>query len=506
MPYCWPLVGNLFQVGRSPCLKYLDWSEQLSSPIYQIRFGIKNLVVVNSYDAAKFFWVDSMTSTCSRPALYTFNKVVSTSQGLTIGTTPWCETYKRKKKSTTSALNKPAIKSYLSIIDFESAVCIKGILDEVLKSETGCIAVESHFNTFSINTSLTLAYGARIDKFKDVFLDEIMAVEKAVGKFRSTLGCNYPDYFPFLRHFPSFLSKQLSLAIDIRHRRDNYMNSLLRNLQNQLENGTAVPCIIGNILKDHERGNASLSTSELQSVCLTMVSAGLDTVPAILTLFIGHMSQDYGQHIQAKAWKEIEEAHPEGDSWMGCLDMRTGSFNYISALVKETLRFSGMPISLPRETTRDILYSDNCVIPKGTTMILNSFAANFDPIRFHEPLKFNPDRYLKTCSSVPHATTSGPAHFSFGAGTRMCCGSLLAEKEIFTAIVRLILSFEILPPTDPSCLMTCEPSKLYHNQDALMLTPPPFKVTLKPRSIANLNKWLATSLSRENPVVIGKVK
>lgn len=496
----------MLQVGRSPCLKYLYWSEQLRTPIYQIRFGIKTFVVVNSYDAAKFFWVDSMTSNCSRPALYTFNKVVSASQGLTIGTTPWSDTYKRKKRSTAKALNKPAVKSYLSIIDFESAVCIKGIYDEVRKSETGCIAVESHFNTFSINTSLTLGYGTRIDDLDDVSLGEIMTVEKSVGNFRSTLACNYPDYIPFLRHFPSFLSKKLSFAIDIRRRRDNYMDSLLRNLQKQLRNNTALPCIIGNILKDQDYDNSSLSKSELQSVCLTMVSAGLDTVPAILTLFIGHMSQDYGQQIQAKAWREIQQNHPDGDPWMGCLDLTAGSLSYISALVKETLRFSGMPISLPRETTRDILYSDNCVIPKGTTMILNTFAANFDPIRFYQPLKFNPDRYLKSGSSVNYAATSGPAHFSFGAGTRMCCGSLLAEKEIFTAIVRLISSFEILPPIDPADLMTCQPSQLYQNQEALMLTPPPFKVTLKPRSITNLNNWLATSLSRDNLVVIGKVK
>jgi phenylacetate 2-hydroxylase len=66
---------------------------------------------------------------------------------------------------------------------------------------------------------------------------------------------------------------------------------LLNGLKKEIVNGTDKPCITGNILKDPTE---KLNEAEIKSICLTMVSAGLDTVPANIIFGIGYLSSAHG--------------------------------------------------------------------------------------------------------------------------------------------------------------------------------------------------------------------
>jgi phenylacetate 2-hydroxylase len=463
----YPIVGNLLQLGPSQAITYLEWSKTYG-PVFQMRLGNKRVVVANSYNSARALWIDNMAANCSRPISYTFHQIVSSSQGCTIGTTPWSQTYQRKKRVTGPALSKPAVRSYMSIIDRESAYCIRSMV----KNDLSNIDVQPYLKTYALNTSLTLNYGTRLDDMDHDLLDEIMRVEKEIGRFRGNFH-NYQDYIPILRWLPS---KSNKLAVDCRQRRDRYMEILLSKLREEIKNNTAPSCITGNILRSPD---AIISEQELNSICLTMVSAGLDTVPAMLTYFIGHMSQPYGWRIQQKAFSIINQTYPNGDAWTRCL--QDDGINYVQALVKETLRFSAMPLSLPRETIKDIRYG-NAVIPAKSTLFLNAFGANFDDVHFEDPYEFRPERYMTSSSDYPH--------FAFGAGIRMCAGKNLAERELYTGIIKIVCAFSIHPPPDVKDMMTCDPMELFKEHNSLMDDPPKFKVRLEPRDITKLEEWL----------------
>lgn len=101
-----------------------------------------------------------------------------------------------------------------------------------------------------------------------------------------------------------------------------------------------------------------------------MVSAGLDTVPGNLIMGMAYLSTKEGQAVQAKALKAIQEVYPDGDAWEKCLVEE--KVPYITALVKEVLRYwTVIPICLPRTSIRDIPYEDT-VIPAGTTFFMVS--------------------------------------------------------------------------------------------------------------------------------------
>lgn len=320
----------------------------------------QRIVFANSFDSVRQLWIKDQSALVSRPTFHTFHSVVSSSQGFTIGTSPWDESCKRRRKAAATALNRPAVQSYMPIIDLEATMSIKELLRD---SEDGTrdINPAAYFQRFALNTSLTLNYGFRIaGNVDDELLKEITVVERGVSNFRSTSN-NWQDYIPLLRIFP----KMNREADGFRVRRDKYLTYLLSILKDRMAKGTDKPCITGNILKDPE---AKLNDDEVKSICLTMVSAGLDTVPGNLIMGIAYFASPDGQRIQNKAYEEIMRVYPNGDAWEKCAVEE--KVPYVTAMVKETLRYwTVIPICLPRESTKDIVYN-GVHIPAGTTFFM----------------------------------------------------------------------------------------------------------------------------------------
>ncbi|KAF9740701.1 hypothetical protein PMIN06_005028 [Paraphaeosphaeria minitans] len=474
-----PLFGSLYELGENHAKVAQGWVKKYG-PVFQVRMGNKRIVFANTFDSVRHFWITHQSALISRPTLHTFHTVVSSSQGFTIGTSPWDESCKNRRKAAATALNRPAVQSYMPHIDLESNVSIKELLAD---SKGGEIDLDprAYWQRYALNTSLTLNYGYRIDGDKDdKLLHEITDVERGVSNFRSTSN-NWQDYIPLLRLFP----KQTRDAITFRERRDVYLDYLLKGLKDRIASSTDKPCITGNILKDPE---AKLNEAEIKSICLTMVSAGLDTVPGNLIMGIAYLASPAGQSIQARAYAEIQKVYPNNDAWTRCLDEE--KIPYITALYKEILRFwTVIPICLPRVSIKDIPWN-GVIIPAGTTFYMNAYAADYDETHFKEPEKFDPERYLEV------AEGAGTPHYGYGAGSRMCVGSHLGNRELYTAFVRLISAFEFKPPKDPRDAPVLDCLKANAIPTSLTMEPKYFKVGFKPRNRALLEKWIKESEER----------
>ena len=219
-----------------------------------------------------------------------------------------------------------------------------------------------------------------------------------------------------------------------------------------------------------------------------MVSAGLDTVPGNLIMGIAYLSSPAGQKIQARALSAIRAVYPSNDAWTACLHEE--KIPYITALVKEILRFwTVIPICLPRTSLKDITYN-NAVIPAGTTFYMNAYAADYDETHFRDPYTFDPERYLDSKEG------SGTPHYAYGAGSRMCAGSHLANRELYTAFVRLISAFEIVPPRDERDLPIMDALECNAKKTSLTLDPKPFKVGFRVRDRELLEEWIRGSEER----------
>jgi phenylacetate 2-hydroxylase len=147
-----------------------------------------------------------------------------------------------------------------------------------------------------------------------------------------------------------------------------------------------------------------------------------------------------------------------------------------------------IPICLPRVNIKDIPYK-GATIPAGTTFFMNAYAADYDEARFANPYEFNPERYIDD-------KEIGTPHYAYGAGSRMCAGSHLANRELYTAFIRLITAFEIVPPKEKKDIAIMDAIECNAVPTSLTTDPKPFKVGLKARSESRLREWIAAAEER----------
>lgn len=91
---------------------------------------------------------------------------------------------------------------------------------------------------------------------------------------------------------------------------------------------------------------------------------------------------------------------------------------------------------------------------------------------------------------------TGTPHYAYGAGSRMCAGSHLANRELYTAFIRLISAFEILPPTNSADRPILDALECNASKTSLTLDPKPFKVGFRVRDLGRLKGWMEGSEER----------
>lgn len=292
-------------------------------------------------------------------------QVVSDTAGTTIGTSPFSDSLKRRRKGAATALNKPSIQTYIPHLDIETRDFIKELYEY---GDAGATPTDPMpmIQRLSLSLALTLNWGVRLKSQKDNLFDEITYVEEEISRFRSTTG-NLQDYIPLLRLNP--LNTHSAKAREVRRRRDVYLSRLNNGLDERIADGTYKPCIQANVIMDAE---AKLNKAELTSISLTMLSGGLDTVTTQVAWFVAFLSQN--QAIQDKAVEEIRKFY-DADHPM-CDELDDQKCPYVVALVKESLRyFTVLRLALPRASVKDVSYGP-CTIPKGSILFLNAWACN----------------------------------------------------------------------------------------------------------------------------------
>ncbi|KAH6985136.1 cytochrome P450 phenylacetate 2-hydroxylase [Ilyonectria destructans] len=475
-----PMFGSLFLLGKHHARNCARLSKTYGA-VFQARLGNRRFIYANSFEAVKELWIKNQSALISRPKFWTFHDVVSETQGVfTLGTSPWNESVKRARKAAATALNRQAVQTYLPFIDLESTTSINELLKNLQFGKD--IDPNGYFQRFSLNISLTLNYGIRLDgTVRDHTLNEVVTVERELGNIRG-IAHNWQDYVPMLRLWPGFKAN----AIKFRGRRDEYILSFFDRLKERIANGTDNPCIAGNVLKNPD---ARLNDNELKSICLTMVAAGLDTLPGNINMTIAYLSSAHGQELQARLYEEIIKSYPDEDPWHACLLEEKSE--YMKAFVKEVLRFwSTLNLSFNRQSVKDINYK-GATIPAGTPFLLNMWAANHDADHFLKPMEFMPERFL----GIDEAG-AGTQHYGYGAGTRMCAGAHLANRELYAIFSRLVLAFHIRETTDPKSRPILDTIECNSVPTSMVTQPKPFKVRFVPRNQQKLEEWISSSVEK----------
>ncbi|OAX33870.1 cytochrome P450 [Rhizopogon vinicolor AM-OR11-026] len=121
------------------------------------------------------------------------------------------------------------------------------------------------------------------------------------------------------------------------------------------------------------------------------------------------------------------------------------SLPYIDAVLRETLRWQPIaPLGAPHATSSADVYNDY-FIPKGATVMSNTWAISRDEKRYPDACIFMPERFLDVNGAL---TDDDPAKYIFGLGRRRCPGQYTADASVWAAIVTMLATLDISSAKD----------------------------------------------------------
>ncbi|GMM32571.1 hypothetical protein DAMA08_053160 [Martiniozyma asiatica (nom. inval.)] len=355
------------------------------------------------------------------------------------------------------------------IVNYNLKIINKVVDDLIVELSNKNVISDKLTNKIQIShlkIALILTYGYEINDLN--LSNEIIHVENEITKVRSHIQ-NIQDYLPFpIRNLWNLFSNYKSASNSLSLKREKYLNKFHLYTLEQFNSNKNLSLFVKNSLMFNYFKNDlnKISTAEIKSICLTMVSAGLDNVALNFKFGIYMLSKysNFWENIYLNLIKPFNNNSKL--AYDNLINDNNFSCQYLIACIKEILRlFSVLPMALPRETTGPINYK-NCLIPKGTTLFMNCWSGNHDFKKFKSPMIFNPNRYLNESGQLNQLN-----HLSFGSGSRKCLGDQLANYELYILLAKFILKFK---PVNASALVPLQ------EENSLILNKYPFSLAIEP--------------------------
>jgi cytochrome P450 len=288
---------------------------------------------------------------------------------------------------------------------------------------------------YSVSITSIVGWGRRIDRKNDLIAQQALQLMEAVDLIIP--GLYMIETLPWLLkvpkwlyNFPSQLRSGSAIGAGFFY--------LLAKEGSQAPEDNFAKLLIKNQEKE------GLSNLEVASLAGNLLGGGVDTTSSTMLSCI--LAMCVFPDVQRKAQAEIDAVvgNDRSPNWE---DIDTDSLPYITAIVKEALRWRTVTIlaGIPHANTVDFDYQ-GYHFPAGTNLTANIWAMHRNARDFPDPDVFRPERFLGGEHQRPYPNTRGSNPFGFGR--RVCSGQPLAEQGLIYSLGRLIWAFNMLPGLD----------------------------------------------------------
>ena len=200
----------------------------------------------------------------------------------------------------------------------------------------------------------------------------------------------------------------------------NVFKSWWASIKQDIAEGKASPSFVADVLLEDPR--FSNNEDEAMYLATSIVAAGSDNVRMTMNVFV--MAAMCNPTVIQRARNEIDDVCGQDAERLPCLD-DTSRLPYISAIVKEGLRWwPTVPVTPQHRLTQDLDF-EGYRFPAGTDFVVNSLAVCAE---CDEPELLKPERWLDDqVENIIHSL------WQFGGGRRICVGYKIAYQELFLA-------------------------------------------------------------------------
>uniref|UniRef100_A0A0E0D3M2 Ig-like domain-containing protein n=1 Tax=Oryza meridionalis TaxID=40149 RepID=A0A0E0D3M2_9ORYZ len=305
----------------------------------------------------------------------------------------------------------------------------------------GAVGVRRLLHLASLDNVMASVFGVGLGELGAGAVSEL---EEMVGQGYELLGTfNWSDHLPLLRLLDVHGVRRRSRALASRVR--VFISKIIEERKTRRDakyggggDGDFVDVLLG--LEGEER----LEEEDMVAVLWEMIFRGTDTVAILLEWVLARMALH--PDVQSKAQAEIDAAAASGDA---------AALPYLHCVVKECLRMHppGPLLSWARLATRDAHLdlggggSATCLVPAGTTAVVNMWAIARDGGLWRDPGAFRPERFL----GDGEAAGVGVAGGAGGCDLRLapaCPGRALAMATVHLWLAQLLRSFRWVPSGD----------------------------------------------------------
>ncbi|THU86325.1 cytochrome P450 [Dendrothele bispora CBS 962.96] len=438
-----PIVGSLFDSSESihsndkstkthkPIWeRYLDLGKRFNSDIVHINVLGDHMVVLNSANATNELLEKRSANYSSRPAYHMLN-----------GLCGWGWNFAHMRYSDYWRLHRKTFHQYFQsrALDKFHPFHRKAVLELVeslmRSSKNGETEFKGPLQRYAGSIILRATYGITTREEQDRY---VSLVNRAVIGIvhAGNHGSYLVDRLPLLKWIPSWFPGA-GFKRNAKIWAEN--STILRDepwekLQASCAAGTAIPCFATENLNKLKRSDTKMEEVIKNCTSFAYLAATDTTVSLLLSTVLSLL---HNPGVQARAQKELDMV--TGTSRLPDFDDRE-NLPYIEAIFLEGVRIHQvLPLVVPHHSIEDDVY-EGYFIPKGTTVVGNSWAILHDEVAYPDPFKFNPERFMK---KEGEELPPSPLLFAFGYGRRQCPGRPFAADTAWLAIACLLATFNI---------------------------------------------------------------
>ncbi|KAG0693089.1 cytochrome P450 [Suillus ampliporus] len=443
-----PLIGNVLSIdAKEPWLTYTQWHAAHGDLLF-VRIFDQEAIVINSQHIAEALMDKRSRMYSDRPYLATLEPF---GWSVNFAFTGYGDEWRLCRRLFHQTFRPDSALKFRPMQMRRAHELIVNLIDEPQH-------YHAHFATFSSSVAMSVVYGYQPSARDDPL---IRVVEHALAIGLEVLT---PERAIFLKNFPFLLKLPdwcwgSSIKRDARistNRANEMSDTPFRYAQQRMgENFLGQLSMVAENLQRMEKQDGAsrpMFETALKKAATTAIIGSYETVSGYpspnyvvccstssqttSTLMAFVLAMVSYPDVQRRAQAEIDSV--VGNDRLPTFEDRT-SLPYVNSVLRETMRWHPiLPLGVPHATSSDDTYN-GYFIPKGATVLCNTWGISRDEKRYPDASRFMPERFMDVNGAL---TDDNPAGYVFGLGRRGCPGRYAADASLWSAIVTMLATMD----------------------------------------------------------------
>ena len=419
-----PIVGNLHQIRFSRLHLHLEkWADRFG-PIYRIRIGTHDVVVLSDRATIQRLLVQ-------RPAAFRRTRAlesVATEMRLKGVFAAEGDDWRRQRRIVSAALNRARLEDFFPHLVTTAERLRLRWQQAADRGDT--VDLCSDLMRFTVDVTIGLAFGIDANTLETPG----PVIQRHLDKVFPVLHRRVNAPFPYWRYMRMPSDRTLDRALDSL---EEEVNAMVRTARERMAAKPEPTNFIEAILAALEDEGSGFTDAEIFANAGTLLLAGEDTT-ANSTGWAVHYFMQYPEHFE-RARQEVDRVIAPADA-IETLE-QTKQLPFIDAFNNEAMRLKPVVPLHVVEPVSDVELM-GCHVPRGTPIMMLVRREATREEHFADASRFDPERWLARDESSPHDPR---AFLPFGAGPRLCPGRNIALTQIRTVLAMLVRNFDIHP-------------------------------------------------------------